>query len=83
MDTENTPTWDDLAENDRARVVYFGRTVEGEGYGYAHENYSVEGHYEAPGLDDQSAFDLYRQHANHLDLGEWWRLYEMGEALPH
>lgn len=80
MNTITAPTWDSLNEDDRARIVYFGRTAEGEGYAYAHENYSVEGQYEHPGLDDRVACDLYSQHEGSLGDDEWWRLYDKGEA---
>ena len=75
------PTWDDLTEDDRARVIYFGRTAEGEGYYYAHENYSVEGQYDHDGLDDRTATELYGRHEDGLPIDEWWRLYDKGEEL--
>jgi len=75
------PTWGDLTEDDQARVIYFGRTAEGEGYHYAHENYSVEGQYDHDGLDDQTATELYGRHEDGLPIEEWQRLYDKGEEL--
>jgi hypothetical protein len=78
---EPLPAWEELAERDRAIAVYWMRTVEGEGFHYAIENYATRFRGDNSEATLRAITREYQDAYSALSDTEFMSLYDHGEEL--